>query len=246
MYILAHRGDQQTAIENTPEAFENLDRFKFSSEQTVLLGAEFDLQLIGDELYCYHDDDFDRLHPKFRGTLNVEAIEAINNGRSSIKIPTFEQILQIFNKLDSRFILNVELKSFELTLVIKVIDLIKKYQFTDRVILSSFGYHLVEYISIYHPEFKTGFLVRDLEDFKFLTRQNSWIKKITYVIFDAKEFLEADRDAINSLPHKLGVYTLDNKSYVTSEKMSQMKESYPNLDLFITDNMDLTLKNFSA
>jgi glycerophosphoryl diester phosphodiesterase len=256
-YILAHRGDQQKQIENTPNAFKSMARFNdmlMNSSETNfseinsshILGVEFDIQLIDDQLVCYHDDSFYRLHHEFKDiALNVNTINEINKLDSYPSIPLFEDILKIFTdkSMNQNYFLNIELKSYEISLIEKVIDLVKKYQVTNRVLLSSFSGTVVEYISIYHPEFCTGFLVGAVENTAFEIRNNSWIKNITYLIFNVKSLLESDGSVLEKLPNKLGVYTLDNESYVTSEELFNVIESHPQLDLLITDNMDLTIRN---
>jgi len=248
-YIMAHRGDQQNKIENTPEAFESLSRFTDGTSSygdNCQLGVEFDIQLVEDQLVCYHDDSFSRLHPQFKNEpLNMNAIVKINDSIEDAHIPSFEDILKIFNEEHMRrFFLNIELKGFEITLAIKVIELIKKYNYQYRVILTSFYPPLVEYISIHHPQLCTGFLLDDVRALAKYAKNNSWVHKINYLIFNVKSLLDKNsKDLLKNYSNKLGVYTVDNKSYITSAELFNVIEDYPELDLMMTDNMDETIKN---
>ncbi|AYV75137.1 MAG: glycerophosphodiester phosphodiesterase [Terrestrivirus sp.] len=248
-YIMAHRGDQQHEIENTPEAFENLSRLidnNKSSHDNYHLGVEFDIQLVNDQLVCYHDESFDRLHEKFKGkVLNVDDINEINSGNTYTHIPFFEDILKIFSQNHmQKFFLNIELKSFEITLGIKVVELVKKYNFEPRIILTSFYPPLIEYVSIHHPELQTGFLLDDVRALAKYAKNNSWVHKINYLIFNVKSLLDKNnKDLLKNYNNKLGVYTVDSKSYVTSAELFAVIKDFPELDLMMTDNMDDSIKN---
>lgn len=246
-YIMAHRGDQQHEIENTSKAFESLSRLINNRHDNCHLGVEFDIQLVNDQLVCYHDDSFDRLHPNYKNQpLNIDDINEINNSGDIHKhIPFFEDILKIFSQEHmQKFFLNIELKSFEITLGIKVVELVKKYKFEDRVILTSFYPPLIEYISIHHPELLTGFLLDDVRGLAKYAKNNSWVHKITYLIFNVKSLLDKkNKDLLKNYSNKLGVYTVDNNSYVSSAELFSVVNEYPKLDLMMTDNMDEAIKN---
>ena len=248
-YIMAHRGDQQRATENTSNAFKSMSRFvdvmkgNSDSSKDFVLGAEFDIQLIGDQLICYHDTSFDRVHSEFKNkSFSFDTIKEIN--KDSINdIPSFEKVLQIFCDIykDNNFLLNIELKSFEITLAIKVVELVHKYDLVNKAILTSFYPNLVEYVTLHHPEFKTGFLMSDVREFDKYVKGNSWVNKVNYLIFNVKSLLAADKQVVNNFPFKLGVYTIDSDSYASSQELFSVIKDYPNLDLMMTDNVDNTL-----
>ena len=159
--IIAHRGASAAAPENTIAAF----------KRAVELGAggiEFDVQLSLDgQPVVIHDETVDRTS-NGTGWVKDKTLEELKTldfgswfapGFSGERISTLEEVLFLLSSWTG--MLNIEIKSgpvFYHGIEKKVVGLVRKYNMSHRVIISSFNhYSLVEVAGI-APEIGTGVL----------------------------------------------------------------------------------------
>lgn len=159
--ILAHRGFSGKYPENTMLAF----------RQAIAAGAEgveFDVQLTKDGVpVILHDESLLRtggLDALIRDLTYEEAarLDLAGPYRGQVepqRLPTLEEYFRLVKDLD--FLTNIELKTsiFEYPgIEEKVIDLIRAYGLSDRVILSSFNHYSLLRVKALAPELPCGIL----------------------------------------------------------------------------------------
>ncbi|WP_064091595.1 glycerophosphodiester phosphodiesterase [Rossellomorea aquimaris] len=144
-FILAHRGSAGTHPENTMEAF-------YEAERVGADGIELDVQLTKDgEVVVIHDESVDRT-TNGKGFVKDYTLKEIKKLEANYKfkkkflkknrIPSLVEVFQWLK--GNELICNIELKNSIMDyegLEEKVIDLIEKYEFEDRVIISSFNHY---------------------------------------------------------------------------------------------------------
>lgn len=140
--VFAHRGASRYAPENTMPAFELA--YKMKSD-----GIEMDVQLTKDDVpVIIHDEELQRTTngKGFVKDHTFEEIKALDAGILFSKkykvtvIPSLEEVLQWAK--DKRLYLNIELKNNKIdykNIEAIVLDIIKKYNMTERTIISSFN-----------------------------------------------------------------------------------------------------------
>lgn len=159
--IIAHRGASGYAPENT------LASFKKAVEMGCD-GIELDVHLSkdGNVIVC-HDESVDRTT---NGTglikdLNLEDLKKLDAGSwfgnefSKEKIPTLNKVIEYTKNND--ILINIELKNGIINyygLEEKVIDIIRKYDIVERVIVSSFNHRSLVKIKKLYKFIKTGVL----------------------------------------------------------------------------------------
>ncbi len=157
--ITAHRGDSLNYPENTILAFD-------SAVNKDADWIELDVQLTKDkEIVVCHDANLKRVAGVDKNIydLSYEELSQINiknnNDDTNVKIPLLSDVFRwgLFNNVS----FNVELKPYDddLTLVKKVIELVKKYYLEDRVILSSNKYSILEEIKNVDDEVSTAYIM---------------------------------------------------------------------------------------
>lgn len=162
--IIAHRGYSKLYPENTMLAFKEAAKFDIT-------GIELDVQLSKDgHVVICHDEKIDRTSDGtgFIQDLTLAELKAFYfHGKfenqveqnDDIRMPTLEEFFQWFKPLD--IMVNIELKTnifrYE-GLVEKVNDLIKQFDLTDRVVLSSFQHHTMNEAKKVNSSLKTGLL----------------------------------------------------------------------------------------
>ncbi|HBR28477.1 MAG TPA: hypothetical protein DD789_03445, partial [Firmicutes bacterium] len=143
MKVFAHRGLSSIAPENTMAAFERAIVINVD-------GIETDVQLSRDgKIVICHDEKVDRT-TNGRGYIKDytwEELQAFDAGSwfspefANARIPGLEDLLKLVRKTD--LCLNIELKTdkvFYPQIEEKVLDLLEKYDFVDRVRISSFNF----------------------------------------------------------------------------------------------------------
>ncbi|MCJ7718007.1 MAG: hypothetical protein MUO54_16010 [Anaerolineales bacterium] len=158
--VFAHRGASMHAPENT------LSAFKLALEQNAN-ALEFDVQLSADKaVVIFHDHTLDRTtngsgrvrDHDYIYLKSLNAGEAYGSAFSDQKIPSLEEVLEIFGK--STFY-NVELKNnttpFD-DLPARVVSIIKNSGLSDRVLFSSFNPFALNKVYKLLPEVSRGFL----------------------------------------------------------------------------------------
>jgi glycerophosphoryl diester phosphodiesterase len=158
--IIAHRGDENFAPENTLAAF----------IQAVDKGAdaiEFDVKLTSDgQVIVIHDQTVDRTT---NGTGNIAklplaVLQELDAGVqfteqfSGEKIPTLDEVFETVGK---RIYMNVELKNYPTpndNLVSTVAQIIKKHGLQERILFSSFLAQNLQKAHMLLPEVPVGLL----------------------------------------------------------------------------------------
>ncbi len=150
MIIIAHRGANREALENSWDAF----------EKAVDAGAamiEFDVHLTRDgEIVVAHDHDLFKVtgeHCDVR-KLKRSDIESRRLLDGSL-IPFLKEVL---NRFLPCIQLNIEIKGSSVELAKAVGNMVSSHSGADKVIISSFGLPPLEYLAYHEPHLKRAFL----------------------------------------------------------------------------------------
>ncbi len=163
MQIFAHRGLSSLYPENTMAAFK-------AAASLDIDGIELDVQLTGDLVpIVIHDAILDRTttgtgvikQHTFAELREYSAGAHFSLAHTEEKIPSLEEVLRW--ALGNQLILNLELKDSSFLLVELVLELIKTYQLTDRVIISSFDHELISRIQGVPTAIITSEYIPDVE-----------------------------------------------------------------------------------
>ena len=226
--VTAHRGLSKEYPENTMKAF-------IGAKNALADFIELDVQQTKDKkLIVMHDSSFKRTTGVDKKTweLDYEEVKTLDAGSffreefKEEKIPLLEEVI-IFAK-ENNIRLNIELKptDHEIDLEKSVIDLIHKYNFEERCIVTSGHYETLTKIKELDKEIKTGYVM-------------------TLAYGNMEEFVNADAFSIEATSitkslvteiHKEGkeiyAWTLNTKENI--EKMIELR-----VDNIITDNVTL-------
>ncbi|MGR3764961.1 glycerophosphodiester phosphodiesterase [Rossellomorea sp. NS-SX7] len=145
--IFAHRGSAGTHPENTMDAF-------LEAERVGADGIELDVQLTKDgEIVVIHDETVDRTtngkgYIKDYHLRDLRKLHANYTFKKKFfhkqKIPTLDEVFDWMN--DNSLICNIELKNSIMDyqgLEEKVIQMIDRYNYSNRVIISSFNHYSI-------------------------------------------------------------------------------------------------------
>ena len=154
--IIGHRGVPSLAPENTVEG----------SVYAYELGAmlvENDIQLTKDGvIVVMHDDTIDRttngsgkVTSMTYADLQKYAVDAFGDF-GSVPIPTLEDYLKTFKDLDACLL--IEIKNSDTAICQPLVELLRKYNMTDRVNVISFGTGILERMKELAPEISVGYL----------------------------------------------------------------------------------------
>ena len=153
MLKIGHRGARGYEAENTLASFQKAIDLKVD-------GIELDVHLSADgELMVIHDETVDRT-TNGKGLVNSFTKTELQNFsiEANNKIPTLSAV---FDLVDRRCFINIELKSFETAA--KVVTLIEKYireknwKYTDFIV-SSFNWDALEEVNFVNPEISIAVL----------------------------------------------------------------------------------------
>lgn len=161
MIYFAHRGASGNYPENTMLAF----------KKAIELGAkaiELDVHKTKDDkLVVIHDEDIKRTHSG-EGLVKDYTLEELKKFKCrSIKfqenefcrIPTLEEVLDLI--IDTDIFLNIELKTDVIhyeNIEVDVINLVEKFNLTDKILLSSFYHKSIEKCKNINSNIKLGLL----------------------------------------------------------------------------------------
>lgn len=158
----AHRGASAACPENTMAAFRR-------ALELGATGIETDVQLTKDgHLVLIHDESVNRTtngkgYIKDKTLKEVRALDAgswFQDGNyAGEKIPLLEELLELLADRDT--VLNIELKNgvfFYPGMEQKVIDAVRQYDMSDRVIISSFNHYSLVHFKELAPDIETGIL----------------------------------------------------------------------------------------
>lgn len=161
MINFAHRGDSSNFPENTMLSFK--EAIKKGAD-----GIELDVHKTRDnELVVIHDETVDRTYLG-RGYVKDYSLKELSVLKSRSRkfrnnkecyIPTLIEVLELIK--DTGLILNIEIKNDLIkynNIEEDVIELVKKYQMMDRVIISSFNHESLLKCKEICSEIKTGML----------------------------------------------------------------------------------------
>lgn len=151
MLVIAHRGANREAFENSWSAFE-------LAIQGGASRIELDVQLSKDGDACiFHDDDLGRLlgKPALISEMNRSDLERITlpNGEP---LPFLDQVI---DKLLPRVELNIEIKGPREQLAARVAELLEQNSFLERVIVSSFHAEPLVWLKNHFPAVKRACLM---------------------------------------------------------------------------------------
>ena len=175
--IFAHRGFSGKYPENTMLAFEK-------AVEIGVDGIELDVHLTKDnEIVIIHDEDIKRTCDG-EGLVKDMTLEELRRFDASATfrgqygfcgIPTLREYFELVK--DTPIITNIELKTgiYEYhTIEQRVIDMVREFGLSDKIIFSSFNHFTVKRCEEIAPEIKRGFLTGDwLYDFgKYTAERN--------------------------------------------------------------------------
>ncbi|MEK3888329.1 glycerophosphodiester phosphodiesterase [Bacillus sp. FSL K6-3431] len=161
MLIIAHRGASGYAPENTMAAF------KLAIEQGAD-GIELDVRLTKDGIpVVIHDGSINRTGDGkgYVHELTLAEMQAYDFGSwyspkfKNEQIPTLEEVLKLLQ--DSEIMLNIEIKKgpdMIKNIEEEILQLIYKYKFADKVLVSSFDHIVLQRLSNLDSTIKIGFI----------------------------------------------------------------------------------------
>ena len=182
--------------------------------------VEFDVRLTADQqVVLFHDESFQNHF--------LEKI-SLNKLRSLLEVNTLEEVLIWFSHLhkqkNTKFKLNIELKSkyvFDFTLERKVSALLRKYNLSDTILISSFNPFALTRFRLYSPHIYRA-LIQTLEDYPL----NKWFIRKRIFNFLAGphawhlRYQDWDMDKFKSISKKVPVilWTVNDFNYYSEVK----------------------------
>ncbi|MEH7013490.1 glycerophosphodiester phosphodiesterase [Neobacillus niacini] len=154
--IFAHRGYSAAYAENTMSAF-------IAAEKAGADGLELDVQLTkDDEVVVIHDEKVDRTTSGngFVKNLTFKEIRKFNANKKSVNKEPIPSLIEVLEWMQTnQLICNIELKNglfpYE-GMEEKVIQLVRKYELLDRIIISSFNHYSIVLSYRIAPEIATA------------------------------------------------------------------------------------------
>lgn len=154
--IFAHRGYSAAYSENTMTAF-------LEAEKAGADGIELDVQLTKDgEVVVIHDEKVDRTTSGtgFVKDFTYRELRKFNANKKGIKKEPIPSLKEVFDWLSSNQLwCNIELKNGKFPykgMEEKLVDLIRTYGLSDRIIFSSFNHYSIVYCYRLAPEIQTA------------------------------------------------------------------------------------------
>ena len=227
--ITAHRGSSLTAPENSISAIKN----------AISEGADYvEIDVMttkDDEVVVFHDSTLKRMAGINNSIkdMNLSEVREIDIGSqfseefAGEKIPTFKEVLRA-SKDKIKINIELKVKKKDDPLPEKVVELLKKYEMEDQVIISSQDYESLQKIKEVDPLINVGFILTlGIGDF---TKMN--------VDFVSVEYQMLKKDLVYSM-HALGkevhVWTINDKKRAENA----MKLGADNI---ITDSVEMVQK----
>ena len=153
--VFAHRGASADAPENTLAAFQlALDEGADGIELDVMLSKDKQIVVIHDETIDRTTNGSGRVRD-----MTLEELLTFNAGDGQ-KIPT---LAAVFEQLGGKFLINVELKNYHSlfdSLPLKVASLVRDYELSESVIISSFNPFNIPRFRKRLPEVTLGLLTQ--------------------------------------------------------------------------------------
>lgn len=225
MLTIGHRGAPSKAHENTIESF------KIAFDCNVD-GIEFDIQFTKDnKLVVYHDFSININNKIFQ--ISNMTLSDIQNLNLEFNIPTFEDVLKICSK---NKIINVEIKSTNIChtkMVNQTISVLKKYNFLDNVIISSFNPFVLLAINKHKENIKIGLLwSQNVAEKWYVNRYSNKILKPYSFHADINYIDTTISNWANDEGMKLFLYTVNTEKQVILAKSVEAHgifSDYPNI-----------------
>ncbi|WP_462412142.1 glycerophosphodiester phosphodiesterase [Neobacillus sp. Marseille-QA0830] len=154
--IFAHRGYSASYAENTMGAF-------IAAENAGADGIELDVQLTKDgEIVVIHDERVNRTTDGngFVKDYLFKEIRKLNANKKGVKkepIPSLEEVLEWMKT--KNLVCNIEFKNGLVPyegMEEKVVELVRKYNLSDRIVFSSFNHYSIVYSYRIAPEIETA------------------------------------------------------------------------------------------
>ena len=214
--IIAHRGGGNEGKENT---LSGLD----AAWALGAYGSEIDIQRTKDGYYVVnHDGDFKRVAGDSRKPeeMTLREVKLLSIGGEPV--PTYTEML-LASK--GRLVLFTELKgaTADKRMAEDAVELVKRYEMEDEVVLISLKYDIIDYIETNYPEIQTGFLT-------FASFGDTAGLNCDYIGLEEES---ATSDTINAI-HNEGKKAL---VWTANDKGSQKHFLCSDIDGMITDNV---------
>lgn len=236
MKVFAHRGASGDYPENTILAFDKALNLN-------VYGLELDVHKSKDgHLVVIHDEDIQRTF-KGKGLVMDYTLKELKkfdcrkfefNKNLNCKIPTLKEVFELIK--DTNIILNIEAKTdlIHYDLEKDILDLIKEYNFEDKVLISSFNHKCIKIFKKLNNNLKYGALYEYEKDYSSEENVVEHAKKLgVYSINISKDLITKE---IVDLAHEKGlkvfVYTVN--SPIVMRKMIEF-----NVDGVFSDYPDL-------
>lgn len=238
--VVAHRGSSGTAPENTITSF----------RQAIISGAhciEMDIQVTNDGIpIVFHDKWLSRTTNGGGLVQNAtfEELQKFDSGEWFSKdfigetIPSLENVLRY---IQSNIFVNIELKNLGLHSerhIEKILDLVEQYNYTEKIIISSFYYNQLVFLKKIAPRIPTA-AIRIPKDTTLPSKiaQKVGCQGFVCSISELNEIVSQD---IQNNGLFLGVYSIDSSSelnFALNYNVKAIVTNYPRkiLDLLRTN-----------
>ncbi|MBQ9606709.1 MAG: glycerophosphoryl diester phosphodiesterase membrane domain-containing protein [Lachnospiraceae bacterium] len=157
--VVAHRCGGFLASENSIDGL-------YAAIEHDCYGSETDVQRTKDGFYVInHDDTFKRLTGvnKASQDMTLEEVKQLRiqdttGSGKLLEVPTLDEFLDVTKDNDTLFI-ELKGKTADKQMVDDVVDIVKKHDCVDQVVLISLKYDVIDYAESTYPEFETGLLL---------------------------------------------------------------------------------------
>lgn len=229
-FVVAHRGASGVAPENTLSSF----------QKAIDVGAHFiemDVQVTSDGVpIVFHDKGLSRTTDGigFASTLTFEQLRKLDSGRwfsqefSGERIPSLEEVLKF---VDGKIFLNIELKNLgekPRKNIEKILELIDRYNYSDKVVVSSFYYDQLKIVKSFDPKVPTA-PIRVPKDVRLPSELKHVLDCQGFVCSVEELTPEISEDARNNNLF-VGVYSVDTEEqldFVVSLEVKAIVTNYP-------------------
>ena len=163
--LIAHRGYNAQAPENTLPAFQKASEYGFDT-------VEFDVHQTADGVWVVaHDENIKSVTDK-NGKISsmtyydlvTASIDVGANHREyeNLRIPTLEQVLKIC--LENNLKPMIEIKTYKEEGIKTLLETVEKYGYTQSCSIISFDCHALELVKKENPDIQLYYLTNDLSD----------------------------------------------------------------------------------
>lgn len=219
--VTAHRGASTICPENTMSAFKKAHE----------LGADWIELDVGEtkdnKIIVMHDSNFKRTTKVNKEVYDVfyDEVKTYDAGNGE-KIPLLEEVIEYASKNNIK--LNIELKPTgrENNLEKNVIDIVEKYSFIDRCIITSATYKVLENVKKINSDIKTAYVM------SIAIGNITLLDKADVFSIESSNVTENLVKKVHNSGKELLVWTVNNESSIN--KMIDL-----NVDNIITDEITL-------